>query len=123
MRYLSENLKKLRCMAGLSQEELGRRVGVGRAAINKYEKDAIANVSIQIVEKLAVALDTTPIILLGWDDVTPLAQEVKILNGVKYFYGQNSVELLELFTELDPPAQERLFAFARDLAKLYSISK
>ena len=33
-----ERIKELRVLEGMSQEELGRRVGVQRAAINKYEK-------------------------------------------------------------------------------------
>lgn len=35
------NIKTLRLMKGLSQEELGARIGVKRAAVNKYEKGLI----------------------------------------------------------------------------------
>lgn len=38
MNGIGIRIKKLRALARLSQEELGGRVGVQRAAINKYEK-------------------------------------------------------------------------------------
>ena len=33
-----KKIKELRLMSGMSQEELGKRVGVQRAAIQKYER-------------------------------------------------------------------------------------
>ena len=42
-------IKELRQLAGLSQEELGRRVGVQRAAINKYEKGAVTNIPTTVI--------------------------------------------------------------------------
>ena len=44
MNDIGIRIKKLRTLAGLSQEELGRRVGIQRAAINKYEKGSVTNI-------------------------------------------------------------------------------
>lgn len=38
---LESNIKTLRLMKGLSQEELDARIGVKRATVNKYEKGLI----------------------------------------------------------------------------------
>ena len=37
----------------MSQEELGRRVGVQRAAVNKHDTDGVTNIPISTVEKIA----------------------------------------------------------------------
>ena len=47
---LGTRIKELRTLAGLSQEELGRRVGVQRAAINKYEKGTVENINVKLTK-------------------------------------------------------------------------
>ena len=37
-----QRIKNLRINKGLSQEELGKMIGVKKAAINKYETDIVA---------------------------------------------------------------------------------
>ena len=39
--YAGTRIKELRKLSEMSQEELGRRVGVQREAINKYEKGSV----------------------------------------------------------------------------------
>lgn len=38
-----EIIKQLRLRRGMSQEELGKKIGVQKAAINKYEKGLVVN--------------------------------------------------------------------------------
>lgn len=38
METMGDRIRRLRLSKGLTQEELGKRVGLQRAAINKYEK-------------------------------------------------------------------------------------
>ena len=47
-----ERIKYLRTINNMSQEELGKRVGVQRAAINKYEKGTVENIPIATIEKI-----------------------------------------------------------------------
>ena len=61
-------IKELRRIYGMSQEELGRRVGVQRAAINKYEKGTVTNIPIQTIEQIARTFDVSPNYIVGWDD-------------------------------------------------------
>lgn len=109
-------------MSGLSQEELGRRVGVQRAAINKYEKGSVTNIPLSTIERMAMVFDVSPTYIVGWDDskVNPLALEVKILQGVSKFYGKDSVELLECYMELSNEGKKRLLMYACDMTKLYT---
>ena len=70
-----EIIKALRQRKGLSQEELGKLVGVKRAAINKYETGLVVNLRRDMIQKLAIALNTTPTVIMGFED-----EEGNILN-------------------------------------------
>ena len=63
-----EKIKMLRVKKGMSQEELGKKVGVQKAAINKYEKGIVVNLKMSTIAKLADALDVTPVYLMGIDE-------------------------------------------------------
>lgn len=63
-----ERIRALRQAAKLSQEELGARIGVQKAAIHKYETGLVVNLKKSTLEKLAQALHTTPAYLLGLED-------------------------------------------------------
>lgn len=118
---MGDRIKTLREAAELSQEELGSRVGVKRAAIQKYEKGVVENIPIKTIEKLAGVLGVPPMYLLGWgSDTDSLNYELKIINGVKYFYGKPAVEVLEMFYSLTPTGQKRAAQYIADISKLYS---
>ena len=114
-------IKELRKLNGYSQEELGRRIGVQRAAIQKYEKGTVENIPLTTIERLANIFEVSPSYLVGWsdDNTNPLALEVKVLSGVSKFYGKDSVELLEIFVELNQKGRRKVISYARDLSKLY----
>lgn len=114
-------IKELRMLSGMSQEELGRRVGVQRAAINKYEKGTVTNIPIQTIEKIANVYDVSPTYIVGWNGEggDPLAAEVKVLTGVKKFFGVSAVDLLESYTTLNSKGKKRLLEYATELEKIY----
>ncbi|MBR5298539.1 MAG: helix-turn-helix transcriptional regulator [Parabacteroides sp.] len=116
-------IKELRQLNGMSQEELGRRVGVQRAAINKYEKGTVTNIPINTIERISATFDVSPSYILGWSDDYPdyLAMEVKILQGVKRFYGKSAVDLLESFCSLSNEGKMRALQYVDDLTKIYKV--
>lgn len=115
-------IKELRTIAGMSQEELGRRVGVQRAAINKYELGSVTNIPLATIEKLAKVFDVSPTYIVGWGDTpsNPLAAEVKVLQGVKTFYGSSMIELMETYTSLTKEGKQRVHQYLNDMSVLYS---
>lgn len=118
---IGERIKYLRTLAEMSQEELGNRIGVQRAAINKYEKGSVTNIPIVTIEKIAQTFDVSPTYLVGWDNIesNPLAAEVKILKGVKRFYGKDTVEVIEIYTQLNPTGKKRVLQHLEDMRLLY----
>lgn len=118
---IGERIKYLRLLANISQEELGNRVGVQRAAINKYEKGMVTNIPIATIEKIAQIFDVSPTYLVGWDNVesNPLSAEVKILQGVKRFYGKDTVEVIEIYTQLNTTGKKRVLQHLEDMRLLY----
>lgn len=106
----------------LSKEELGRRVGVQRAAIQKYEKGTVENIPLKTIEKIANVFGVSPSYLVGWSQIepTPLSAEVKLLGGLKRFYGDSVVDLVEIYTKLNAKGQKRVCQYVTDMEQIYS---
>ena len=65
-----ERIKRLRKDLGLSADELGAMIGKDRSTIYRYERGDIENATIDVLPRLARALQTTPQYILGWDKKT-----------------------------------------------------
>lgn len=68
---IGERIKILRTALNITQEELGNKVGVQRAAINKYEKGVVSNIKRDMQIKLADALHVDPATLFYDEDFIP----------------------------------------------------
>lgn len=114
-------IKYLRSLTNMSQEELGRRVGVQRAAINKYEKGSVTNIPISTIEKIATVFDVSPTFIVGWNDAesNPLSAEVKVLQGVKRFYGNDVVNIIEAYVHLNSKGKQRVRQYVEDISVIY----
>lgn len=81
---VGENIKRIRKERGLTQKELGERLGMTQSAIWQFESDKTSP-KIETVEKIATALDVTPYDLMGheyWDKKYPdVAQRSEELRG------------------------------------------
>lgn len=98
-----DRIKELRIQKGMSQEELGTKIGVKKAAINKYESGVVVNLKRSTIAKLASALDTSPIYLMGWEenkDAVPISEDGKS-------------EILSIFGSLSPDRRSKLLELAR----------
>lgn len=118
---IGERIKSLRLLADMSQEELGNRVGVQRAAINKYEKGSVTNIPIATIERMATVFDVSPTYIVGWNDNggNPLAVEVKVLQGVKRFYGGDCVDLIEDYISLSNQGKKRVHEYVQEISRVY----
>lgn len=65
---MGERIKTLRIQQGMTQEELGRKVGVQKSAIYKYETGLVVNLKRSTIEKLAQVLGVKPTYLMGMSE-------------------------------------------------------
>lgn len=65
---IGEKIKRLREKHGLTLEQVGTAVGVGKSTVRKWETGTIANMRRDKIASLAAALHTTPAYLMGWEE-------------------------------------------------------
>lgn len=65
---MSDIIKQLRLQKGITQEELGKVIGVQKSAIRKYESGAVENMKRSSIKKLADFFNVSPSYLMGLDD-------------------------------------------------------
>ncbi len=65
---MGQKIYDLRIQKGLTLEELGDMVGVGKSTVRKWENGMIANMKRDKILKVSEALGTTPAYLMGWED-------------------------------------------------------
>lgn len=67
---LGEKIHALRLDRGMTLEQVGDIVGVGKSTVRKWESGQIANMRRDKIALLAKALGVTPSYLMGWEDRT-----------------------------------------------------
>ena len=65
---VGRKIEMLRKERGMTLEELGDKVGVGKSTVRKWENGMIANMRRDKIAKIAAALDVSPASLMGWPE-------------------------------------------------------
>ncbi|MDR2044859.1 MAG: helix-turn-helix domain-containing protein [Clostridium sp.] len=65
---IGQRIKARRKEIGLTADQVADRLGVDRTTVFRYEKGTINKVSHEILGKLAIILQTTPVYLMGMTD-------------------------------------------------------
>lgn len=65
---MGQKIYNLRTQKGLTLEELGNMVGVGKSTVRKWENGIIANMKRDKILKVSEALGTSPAYLMGWNE-------------------------------------------------------
>lgn len=74
---IGDKIHTLRISLGLTLEDVGNAVGVGKSTVRKWEVGDIANMRRDKIAALAKVLQTTPAYLMGWEDETaPLPSNI-----------------------------------------------
>ena len=66
---IGERIRYLRTSQGMTLEEVGDVVGVGKSTVRKWESGEIANMRRDKIALVAKALHVTPSYLMGWDEI------------------------------------------------------
>ena len=72
---IGKKIYLLRTQNGMTLEELGNKVGVGKSTVRKWENGMIANMRRDKILKVAEALNTSPAYLIGWEEEQKIADQ------------------------------------------------
>lgn len=120
--YMGLRLRSIRTMMGMTQDELAKKVGVNRSAIQKYESGIVENVPVRTLEALAEALEVAPQDLMGWSETSVTRNQHITLAGVRRMFGAQYEELILAFHKLDSVGQGIGLRIIHDLDKIYGES-
>lgn len=73
---MGTKIHTLREKLGLTLEQVGNAVGVGKSTVRKWETGMIANMRRDKIADLAKVLHTTPAYLMGWPEEDKSINEV-----------------------------------------------
>lgn len=79
---MGEYIKQLRREHGWTMEELGKKVGVNRAAVQKWENGTVENIKRSTIKELSRVFGVSPCDLMCWDEVEPPAEQDPIISAV-----------------------------------------
>ena len=109
---MGEKIKYLREEHGLTLEELGRRVGVSKSTIRKWEVGQIENMRRDKIAKVASALSVSPGYLMGWEDRNGNPADKSAVDSMK-----------EVASVFNSTHQNRMMLSDREKNHIYSYKK
>lgn len=94
-----EKIKQLRLSRGMTLEQVGNIVGVGKSTVRKWENGDIKNMGRDKIELLAQALGVTPGYLMGWNETDVILHDIgKKLT--KPFKSQSWAQIQKAFSKM-----------------------
>lgn len=102
-----ERIKEARLRKGITQEELGKMIGVQRAAVNKYESGLVVNLKRTTISKIANALGVKASWLMCADEEETAENEKKPILVIE---DERTAEFVSLFSQLTPEQQDLFLA-------------
>lgn len=104
---MGNRIKRLREEKGMTLEELGDKVGVGKSTVRKWETGMIANMKRDKISKLADALGVSPGYLMGWESPEPDEAEdlMDILGDRKL------MKYMSMVKEMDDTQKEQVYSY------------
>ena len=105
-------IKDARIAKGLTQEELGKLVGVQKSAIAKYESGRVVNIKRSTLQKLAEALN-----LRGSDLIVGSNPKEAAELSAKVLIESDVRELVELYSSLNNEDKKTVQDLVRRLSK------
>lgn len=93
---ISKRIKELRLEKGLTLEQVGNVVGVGKSTVRKWETGMIANMKRDKIASLSKALGVSPSYLLGYTDEResqPTKEEAHLISLIEQLTEEEVEEL------------------------------
>ena len=118
MSEMGDRIRSLRKKSGMTQEELGEKLGVSKTIVNRYESGTIENIKRSSIEIMCKLFNVSATYLLGIEELEDsLAKEVKLIEQIQEFYGKEAVDLLQSFTQLNAAGKEKVISYCNDMTE------
>lgn len=111
-------IKRLRKARGLTQEELGLKLGVTKATIQKYESGNIVNLKVETMKKLCEIFNVDPVKFIFENENDRVKREVNAIEVIRDMYGAETVEYLGKTALLNDEGKNKAREFVDDLLEI-----
>lgn len=114
---MGQKIKQLREENGMTLEQLGEKVGVGKSTVRKWENGIIKNMKRDKIKKVADALNVSPAYLMGWEHeefnelsaklVAKIRADTKLVDALEKYFElpeekkKHIIELINMFSRKD----------------------
>lgn len=102
MNNIGERIKFARKQKGMTQEELGKVLGVSKSAIGKYEKGIVQNLKRSSLAKIAEVLEMNPVDLVIEENPIKSANQIS-----EIFMDQELMDMISTYQSLDDDKKEQ----------------
>lgn len=115
---VSDRIKSLRVAAGMTQEQLGEILGVGKATVQKYESGQIQNLKSAHIRKLCRLFNKRPHYFI-FDDLEKYENENEnLIEKIEAAYCPTLARILKKGLSLNDDGRARLLQAAADLIEI-----
>ena len=116
---IGEKIRNARISKGMTQEELGKLLGVQKSAVAKYEKGRVVNIKRSTLKKISDILEIRPSELISIDEEIKKAPEEMAERHFQIIMDADIAEMFDDFKLLDE-AQRKI---VKDLVKNLAATK
>ena len=116
---IGENIRQARKNAGLTQKELGEKLGISAAAVGQFEKKN-SNPHNSTVQKIADVLEISPLTL--YDQEQPQNMLQRVSTYAEHLSSQET-RLLSYFHMLNSTGQQECLKRTKELTQLAEYQK
>ena len=116
---IGENIRRARKNAGLTQKELGEKLGISAAAVGQFEKKD-ANPNHHTVEKIAMVLEISPLSL--YDCYSATEMQKRVSTYAEHLSSQEA-RLLAYFQMMNSTGQQECLKRMKELTQLAEYQK
>ena len=109
-------LKQQRVAHGYTQEELGKMVGLQKAAIYKYENGLLINPKRSLIQKLAEIFGVSPAYMMGIEDEKKQAyfNDPETVKMAQFLHDNPEYKVMfDSTRDLDPKSVQEIIAFIK----------
>ena len=120
---VGEKIKKYRLEKGMTQEELGKELGVGRAAVQKYESNQVQNLKSAHIKKLCSLFNKVPwdFIFDGYTEHIDYSMEHTV--ALRNAFGDEAETLLLPLAKLNRKGLNKVRDYIADIIKIEEYCK